>query len=475
MSDQVGPSRVTSAENQSMQRSMGASGEVMQDLGVGVFQTPRSSGSLLSGPGVQRQAHSGKWPGWVSRLGEMFKAPTVQWLPSPLPSPPKLRAAGETTSRTMMAQAMSTGAPAATGPWQGMASDETRGIGGVSHNQHYTPSSSSIPAEAIQAEVQRQLGSLLERLQQTEAENFRLQDQLLRAQAAQARWTTAQGVPRGESSQGVPELHEGLGGICEELPQGAPAVDSGVFPVHRGDPYSREQGRPNPWRDPLGALWDELTAGRSSSSGPQRTQGAIRPEAEGQQVSETSSTNAILEALTKNLAGLQALQEKSLKKDLDVDDTPEQVKSTTIALPKLSNPEGATMGVVLQDWLAQVAVPMQDLSASSGTWWAQVLELVQTTYATWLAASPLERLQLEPKDHSALTTGKWTRVNARACSLSAFRRPSRLTLFREGWFKALHWFSSGYTQHINLEGRRSDLRCWATYRMPLSLRRWRNV
>ena len=40
MSDQVGPSRVTSAENQSMQRSMGASGEVMQDLGVGDFQTP---------------------------------------------------------------------------------------------------------------------------------------------------------------------------------------------------------------------------------------------------------------------------------------------------------------------------------------------------------------------------------------------------------------------------------------------------
>ena len=71
-----------------------------------------------------------------------------------------------------------------------MASDETRGIGGVNHNQqHYTPSSSSIPAEAIQAEVQRQLGSLLERLQQTEAENFRLQDQLLRAQAAHTRGT----------------------------------------------------------------------------------------------------------------------------------------------------------------------------------------------------------------------------------------------------------------------------------------------
>ncbi|CAE7218690.1 unnamed protein product [Symbiodinium sp. CCMP2456] len=60
---------------------------------------------------------------------------------------------------------------------------------------------------------------------------------------------------------------------------------------------------------------------------------------------------------------------------------------------------------------------MQDLSSSSGTWWKQVVDLVQSTYTLWLAASPLERLQLEPKDHENLTTGKWTRVNARACSL----------------------------------------------------------
>ncbi|CAE7231746.1 RE2 [Symbiodinium sp. CCMP2456] len=130
-----------------------------------------------------------------------------------------------------------------------------------------------------------------------------------------------------------------------------------------------------------------------------------------------TSTAVILEALTRNLTSLQELQEKSLKRDIDGDEAPEQVKSTTIALPSLPAPEGNTMGILLQDWLAQVAVPMQDLSSSSGSWWTQVLDLVQDTYSKWLAASPLERLQLEPKDHETLTKGKWTRVNARACSM----------------------------------------------------------
>ena len=40
------------------------------------------------------------------------------------------------------------------------------------------PSSSSIPAEAIQAEVQRQMGAILGRLSEMEDENFRLQSEL---------------------------------------------------------------------------------------------------------------------------------------------------------------------------------------------------------------------------------------------------------------------------------------------------------
>ena len=60
---------------------------------------------------------------------------------------------------------------------------------------------------------------------------------------------------------------------------------------------------------------------------------------------------------------------------------------------------------------------MHDLSASSGVWWAGVINLVREAYSKWLSATPLERLQLEPTGHEVWTTAKWTRVNSRACSL----------------------------------------------------------
>ncbi|CAE7367174.1 unnamed protein product [Symbiodinium sp. CCMP2592] len=125
------------------------------------------------------------------------------------------------------------------------------------------------------------------------------------------------------------------------------------------------------------------------------------------------TTMAILDALTKNLTSLQELQAKSLQRD----DSPEQVKSNVTNLPMLPGPEGTNAGIVFQDWLAQVAVPMQDLSAASGTWWAGVLGLVREAYSKWLAATPLERLQLEPTGHEAWTSARWTRINSRACSL----------------------------------------------------------
>ena len=88
-----------------------------------------------------------------------------------------------------------------------------------------------------------------------------------------------------------------------------------------------------------------------------------------------------------------------MKKEGEADDAPEQVKTNAIVLPPLAGPEGVSAGIVFQDWLAQVAVPMQDLSSSSGIWWGQVLKLVRDTYSKWLAATPLERLQLEPMGH----------------------------------------------------------------------------
>ena len=87
------------------------------------------------------------------------------------------------------------------------------------------------------------------------------------------------------------------------------------------------------------------------------------------------------------------------------------MKTATVSLPELVAPTGITSGLLLQDWLVQVTTRMQDLSASSGEWWEEVREMVSSTYSVWLQSTPLERLQVSPKDHERLITGRWTRVN----------------------------------------------------------------
>ncbi|CAE7750140.1 GIP [Symbiodinium sp. CCMP2592] len=115
-------------------------------------------------------------------------------------------------------------------------------------------------------------------------------------------------------------------------------------------------------------------------------------------------------ALTKSMTQLQEMQAKTLQRGLE-DDVPEAVKSSVAVLPPLVSPDGQSAGIVLQDWLAQITVSMQDLSPSSGMWWGKVVSLVRDTYAKWLGCTPLERLQLQPLNSSALSEGKWTRVN----------------------------------------------------------------
>ncbi|CAE7396943.1 TY2B-B, partial [Symbiodinium sp. CCMP2592] len=118
----------------------------------------------------------------------------------------------------------------------------------------------------------------------------------------------------------------------------------------------------------------------------------------------------------RGLIRMKDMQARSLQKGLE-EDSPEAVKSSVTVLPLLQAPEGQSTGIVLQDWIAQVTVAMQDLSPSSGSWWSKVMALVQTTYSAWLGRTPLERLQLQPTNSGSLAEGRWTRVNARACSM----------------------------------------------------------
>ena len=352
------------------------------------YSTPRSRPTrrhLVVDAGRQPPPQQSNLPSWVSRLGEFFKAPSVTWLPSPLPSPPMpLRRRQQYAHDGVEAQ----------GP---MASGDARsailGRPNMNNPNSSTPSSSELPTEAIQAEVQRQLGGLIDRLQYMELENNRLQEQLERATAERNIRDQASGVHGGELHRGHTEPE----GPLDPLPQA-------------------DQGR---WRDPLSALWGDW-----SGKGPQQGPLAQVDEVESMQAQAPNpvptttpdSTAAMFDILTRSLTQLQDIQARSLQKGLD-DEAPEAVKSTLSALPSLPAPEGLSTGIMLQDWLAQVAITMQDISPSSGSWWVKVMEIVQQSYSRWLGATPLERIQLQPQGHGALAEGKWTRVNARACAM----------------------------------------------------------
>ena len=389
------------------------------DVSSGIYMTPRSTRSVQAmAEGARPSSHA--WPGWITRLGDLFKAPPVTWLPSPMPSPPRpRRLLDPRNARVPPPPARSSARP---GDVMGFRVEEPRGFN--QGHMHNTPSSSSLPTEAIQAEVQRQLGGLLERLQAAEAVNARFQEEL---EVARNQGGAACGYRDNDQAmqaqQYIPllprdEPQDVLGGATEPVrePLQEPRGDQG----RRGDDVQGDRPRPSLWHDPLGALWEDLQSRRAGErEGQGHNPEVPRPDrADGtQEGAGGGGTQAILEALTKNLVSLQEMQVQSMKRDREGEDTPEQVKSGTLALPMLAGPDDPSAGILFQDWLTQVSIPMQDLSASSSTWWKLVMQLVQTTYNAWLSSTPLERLQLEPRGHEALTTARWTRVNSRACTL----------------------------------------------------------
>ena len=161
----------------------------------------------------------------------------------------------------------------------------------------------------------------------------------------------------------------------------------------------------------------------------------------------------MIEALAQSMRQLQELQLKALQKDSPSEETPEAVKTSVATLAVLGLPEGDQSGLLFQDWLVQITTAMQDLSAGSGSWWELVKTSVMKAYETWLAATPLERLGIEPQNSSELITGKWVRVNARSCavrwSFKPSQRTSSTTSLREELRSLCRFCSSDCTHCIN--------------------------
>ncbi|CAE7334262.1 RE1 [Symbiodinium sp. KB8] len=215
-------------------------------------------------------------------------------------------------------------------------------------------------AEAIQAEVQRQMSVVIGRLREVEDENVRLQCELEQERARKPFEVTI----RSSKKYLISEWTHGVGcgmGLRGSLVQVESTVRTSTTPA--------------------------------------------------------TGEATVIEALAQSMKQLQDIQLKSLQKDNGGEDVPEAVKTSVATLPILGPLEGDQSGLLFQDWLVQITTAMQDLSASSGLWWEGVKTIVVQSYSQWLGATPLERLGIEPSGSQELVAGKYLRINARACAM----------------------------------------------------------
>ena len=129
-----------------------------------------------------------------------------------------------------------------------------------------------------------------------------------------------------------------------------------------------------------------------------------------------ASGNPALDAVLLGVQQLQALQAQNLSSSKKAD-TPEQVKTGITAFPKLAPPNPAGGSLEFQDWLQLIAGLMGDFLDPSQLWWSGVVQVTKDAYERWVTSSPIERLRVEPDDRPEITEGKWGRVNARACAM----------------------------------------------------------
>ena len=118
-----------------------------------------------------------------------------------------------------------------------------------------------------------------------------------------------------------------------------------------------------------------------------------------------ASGSPALDALFLGMQQLQNVQLQQLRgKDSDA---PEVVKPGTSDLPKLASPDPSTGSLDFQDWLQLVGGLMGDLSDTSGSWWAAVLQVSRDAYERWVVC----QVPLTACAYSQMIGPSWSRVN----------------------------------------------------------------
>ncbi|CAE7297463.1 unnamed protein product [Symbiodinium microadriaticum] len=136
--------------------------------------------------------------------------------------------------------------------------------------------------------------------------------------------------------------------------------------------------------------------------GPTRLRGDTPPPPRAPM--QAAQESPMMDALMKGVQQLQELQAAALAKGQNL--AAEVVKpGTTVLSPLPSTVHGAESALLFQDWLEVTSAVMRDVSEQSGVWWEAVLQEVERAYKVWLAATPLERLNVLPG--LKMLTSKW--------------------------------------------------------------------
>ena len=67
-----------------------------------------------------------------------------------------------------------------------------------------------------------------------------------------------------------------------------------------------------------------------------------------------------------------------------------------ITLPVLKDVTEPQPALGAGDWLSELMPLISDMSEGASTWWTETLQQAQDPYGQWLAASPLDKMSVQP-------------------------------------------------------------------------------
>ena len=136
--------------------------------------------------------------------------------------------------------------------------------------------------------------------------------------------------------------------------------------------------------------------------------------------SGTTTTDRNMELMMLMMQNMQALQKRFLddsRKDKDLIDGVEMIRTGTTELPMLAEWHPQEAPLRMGDWVTLLEPLIADMSATSEEWWQVMMREVNAWYLHHLSLSPLDRTGHLPETPLALQERRWRRLEKRVAGL----------------------------------------------------------